>query len=108
MAEGTPCTQARQAYGPPSTSEKDNSEKNGFYHLLPSPNAAKGEKAGLHVNTPLKSTKTTYESYDFSVFDTTPPQNFNVLIYTAQVTPPPGWLQKRRVTPSKESVPCGF
>lgn len=92
MAEGTPNTPARQAYGqtPSVHSGKNNSENNGFYHLLPHLNTAKGEKVGFHVSTPLKSTKTTYESYDFSVLGRTPPKKFSVLIYTEHVTHPPG------------------
>lgn len=39
----------------------ENSENNGVYHLLPNLDTAKGEKRSFHVNTPLKSMKTTYE-----------------------------------------------
>lgn len=49
----------------------ENSENNGVYHLFLYLDTAKGEKGGFHVNTPLKSIKMTYESYDFSVFGRT-------------------------------------
>lgn len=49
----------------------ENPENNGVYHLFLYLNTAKGEKGGFHVNTPIKSMKTTYESYDFRLFGRT-------------------------------------
>lgn len=67
--KNAPKPKTHMAKHPLYTSE--NSENNGVYHLFLYLDTAKGETGGFHVNTPLKSIKTTYESYDFSVFGRT-------------------------------------
>lgn len=74
MAEETPSTQAKQAQGQTSSIHIRKFKSNGVYHLLPNLDTVKGEKRSFHVNTPLKSMKTTYEIQDFRVFEEPPPQ----------------------------------